>query len=501
MRFGEISPQSSYQLLLRTTLFLRRVLPEAVRYIALGTGLSLCFMVATNPALKKLYLIFWLPLELLYLWPALQQGSINKNLLIFRAKLQFQNFVKLFLHLCAIVAVCLIVDYLQGNSPLPENLPASMTVQDVLLLRFKNMLLAVLSVSTVVAMWRCYRFGRGGHDIAELASGTYGKRRFIIPAAPHSVEAALAIRLQQLQFDKAPRFTRMFLETRPRVRQAGSNRMDLALTWPLCPTGVELSVAKADSGTAVRLRCRLRGGLYAFEVFPAPREVTALLNFLKTNLVDTTDSEMRLAQALRKQDELKHMAVESQLRMLQTQIEPHFLFNTLANVQQMYRENLDEGEAMLNHLTAYFRGAVEGFRSDQSTIANEIELSRRYLAIMEARMGGRLVSTFVIAEEVNQHPLPPAMLISLVENAVKHGIAPRMEGRVEVSASRVGDVVRIEVADDGAGFSSVAGTGTGLSNLRQRLNALYGKRAWLEIEAGMKGGFRACIVLPFEGQQ
>lgn len=501
MPLSETISQFQYVSLPSNAISLRRALAEVFRYVVLAAGLSVGFIVATNPAAKKLYIIFWLPLECLYLRAALRHGSLDKIFLRFLLKIQFQTAIKLFTHVCAILAVCMIFDYLQGSSMLPKNVPASMTVQDIILLRFRNFLLTVLSASTVIAIWRCYRFGRVGHNIAEIASGAYRRFDFIIPAAPHVVEAAMAMRFQQLQFDKAPRFTRMFFETRLQVRQAGSNRMSLALTWPLCPTGVELSIGRADSGTAVQMRFQLRGGLYAFEIFPDPREVTALLNFLKTNLVDKTDSEMRLAESLRKQDELRHLAVESQLRMLQTQIEPHFLFNTLANVQQMYRENLDEGESMLDNLTAYFRGAVEGFRSDQSTIVREIELSRRYLKIMEARMGGRLVSSLLSTEEVNDHPLPPAMLISLVENAIKHGIAPKMEGCINVTASRVGEVIRIEVADDGAGFSSVGGTGIGLSNLRQRLHALYGTCAWLEVEAGREGGFRACIVLPFESQE
>ncbi|BDT60193.1 hypothetical protein MasN3_36870 [Massilia varians] len=372
-------------------------------------------------------------------------------------------------------------------------------MEDVIVNRVQNFLKLALVWSVVISAWRFVRLKRMGYNIDEIAKGSYCDLLVTIPAASAAVEAALALRLQQLQFDKAPRFTRRLLESRPRTRQSGANETSLQLTWPLCPTTVELYLSRVETGTQVRLRCSLRKGLYRFEVFPAPQEVTACLNFLRTNLVDATDNEMRLANALRKQDEFKHLAVEAQLRMLQTQIEPHFLFNTLANVQQMYRENIDEGEEMLNHLTAYFRGAVEGFRSDRSTVAKEMELSQRYLAIMRARMGDRLSFLFDAMEHVRHHPLPPAMLISLVENAIKHGIAPNAGGTVEVRALQVGDVVRLEVSDDGAGFSSVGGTGTGLTNLRDRLDALYGPRAWLEIDAGKNGGFKASIVLPFEG--
>lgn len=473
----------------------RRLAPTAL----LVLGLVVSFILATRSAFLPVFLIFWLVAQAAYLKPSYLGAAVDRSLLAFLVKLQCQSMLKILTHIGAIFVITTFCDYLLGNPLMPEHLPANVTVQDVIIRRTVNIFKLALVWGVVISAWRFNRLRRTGYDISEIARGSYCELAVTIPAAGAAVEAALALRLQQLQFDKAPRFTRRFLESRPRTRQSSSNKTALQLTWLLCPTTVELTLSRAENGTQVHLRCRLRRGLYRFEIFPAPQEVTALLNFLRTNLVDATDNEMRLANALRKQDEFKHLAIEAQLRMLQTQIEPHFLFNTLANVQQMYRENIDEGEEMLNHLTAYFRGAVEGFRSDRSTVAKEMELSQRYLAIMKARMGDRLSFEFNAMDRVRHHPLPPAMLISLVENAIKHGIAPNMGGTVEVKAVQVEDVVRLEVSDDGAGFSSVGGTGTGLTNLRDRLDALYGPRAWLEIDAGENGGFKASIVLPFEG--
>jgi signal transduction histidine kinase len=462
-------------------------------------GLVISFVLATSSALLPIYVIAWSVVQAAYLKPCYRPGGLDRPLLAFLAKLQVQSMLKVLTHIGAIFIITTFCDYLLENSLAPEHLPANVSAQDVLMRRALNILKLALVWGAIIAFWRFNRLKCTGYDIAEIAKGSYRDLAVTIPAAGAAVEATLALRLQQLQFDKAPRFTRRFFESRPRTRQSSASKTSLQLTWPLCPTTVELALNRVENGTQVRLQCRLRGGLYRFEIFPAPQEVTALLNFLRTNLVDATDSEMRLANAIRKQDEFKHLAVEAQLRMLQTQIEPHFLFNTLANVQQMYRENIDEGEEMLSHLTAYFRGAVEGFRSDRSTVAKEMELSQRYLAIMKARMGDRLSFEFKAMDDVRHHPLPPAMLISLVENAIKHGIAPNMGGTVEVRAVQVEDVVRLEVSDNGAGFSSVGGTGTGLTNLRDRLDALYGPRAWLEIDAGESGGFKASIVLPFEG--
>lgn len=474
---------------------LQRFTPHFLLIVGLIGGYVLAKMSTRYPAL----LLCWLVVQVTYFKASYRSQSFDIRLLSFLGKMQFQSTLKILSHISAIFAVTIFCDYLLDNPLTPENIPANMTANDVIILRIQNILKLALVLGTVISLWRFNRLQWTGYKIPEIANGSYRDLVVTVPAAGAAVEAALALRLQQLQFDKAPRFTRMFLASRPRARQSRANKTSLTLTWPLCPTAVELSISRVENGTQVQLRSKLRGGLYLFEIFPAPQEVTALLNFLRTNLVDATDNEMRLANALRKQDEFKHLAIEAQLRMLQTQIEPHFLFNTLANVQQMYRENIDEGEEMLNHLTAYFRGAVEGFRSDRSTIAKEMELSQRYLAIMKARMGDRLSFEFDAMEAIRHHPLPPAMLISLVENAIKHGIAPNMGGTVEVKAVQVVDVVRLEVSDNGAGFSSVGGTGTGLTNLRDRLDALYGPRAWLEIDAGESGGFKACIVLPFEG--
>jgi signal transduction histidine kinase len=467
-------------------------------YLFLVVGLATSFLFATRPALRPFFLIYWLLLQAAYLWNPLRGRSDYRPLLSFLGKLQLQTTFKLFTHLGAVYLIALWCDLLQGNSLAPQILSEHTTAQIEIARRALNFLAAVIGWGLVLAIWRSFRLERAGHPLSDITQGTYCTFSVIVPAAGPSVDAALALRLQQLRFNKAPRFTRMFLESRPTVQQSTLNKAALALTWPLCPTAVELEITHLEQGTSIQLSCRLRSGLYRFEVFVSPREATALLNFLRTNLVDATDHEMRLANALRKQEEFRHLAVEAQLRMLQTQIEPHFLFNTLANVQQLYRENLDEGDEMLNHLTAYFRGAVEGFRVDRSTIDKEMQLSQRYLAIMKARMGHKLSFEFAATPEVRKHPLPPAMLISLVENAIKHGIGPKMGGNIRVSAVRVEQVVRLQVTDDGAGFSSEGGTGTGLTNLRARLDALYGSQAWLEVETGAVGGFTACIVVPFE---
>jgi hypothetical protein len=475
------------------------VIERFLRYSVLGGGLVLGFVLAKIPSLILAYLTYAIALEGLYLYIACAQAKDRKNSFIFAGKLQLNAFVKILKYVGAVTLIAVLCDYWLPHSILPHKLPEGMTVGDVLLQRSMNFFRVALVLSVLMSISHVRSLRLAGFTFDELASGQYLTRSLTIPAQVKSVEAGLALRLQQLRFHKAPRFTRLFIESVPRVREVfQAMRPVLVLYWPLCPTAVELTVQQAESGTIVRLNCRLRSGGYLVEILPLPREATALLNFLTTNLADATDSEMRLALALRKQDEFKHLAVEAQLRMLQTQIEPHFLFNTLANVQELYRTDLVAGEEMLNNLTAYFRGAVEGFRSEQSTMAHEVSLAYRYLAIMQTRMGERLTITPPDIGELGSHPVPPAMLITLVENAIKHGISPKMSGTISIRAMRINNQVRLQVTDDGAGFSSVGGTGMGLSNLRQRLTALYGAAAGLEIEAGVEGGFKASIILPYE---
>lgn len=475
------------------------MLQDVAFYCILAVGLAISFPLSTNRAIQPIFPLYWVGLELTYFALACRTMRFSPESITFAAKAQLKIFIKICTHVGALTIAATICDFVLDNAILPETLLDTATVTDIVTTRTLNFIRLSLALSAIIAIARLRGLARAGFAIVELVQGDYLQRTVSIPAQRKAVEAELALRLQKLRFTKAPRFNRMFFETIPRVREGPSGHaLSLELTWPLCPTRVRLTLSASDRGTDVHLACSLRGGLYAFEILPAPKEVMTILNFLKTNLVDATDSEIRISNALRKQDEFRHLAVEAQLRMLQTQIEPHFLFNTLANVQEMYREDIVAGEAMLNHLTAYFRGAVEGFRSENSTIGKELDLSYRYLAIMQARMGNRLKIAPADLTELSDHPIPPAMLISLVENAIKHGISPKMEGTIGISAVRAGDVIRLQVEDDGAGFSSIGGTGVGLTNLRQRLDALYGAAAWLEIEAGSSGGFKACIVLPFE---
>ena len=189
---------------------------------------------------------------------------------------------------------------------------------------------------------------------------------------------------------------------------------------------------------------------------------------------------------------------EAQLQMLQAQIEPHFLFNTLAIVRRLYQTDPAAAESMLDHLMRYLAVALPQMRATHSTLAREAALARSYLEIQRIRMGPRLRFAIDIPEALQDAPAPPLMLLTLVENAVKHGVGPMTGGGfVNVSAQVQGAGLQLQVTDSGQGFTRTSGNGTGLANTRARLAAMYGASARLDIGINHPSGVAATITLPY----
>lgn len=201
---------------------------------------------------------------------------------------------------------------------------------------------------------------------------------------------------------------------------------------------------------------------------------------------------------------LAKQAVEAQLKLMQAQVEPHFLFNTLASVQFLIETDPPQAGKLLGNLIAYLRVALPELRAHSSTLGREFELIRAYLAILGTRMGPRLRYTVELPPELASHSFPPNMLISLVENAIKHGLEPAAEGgTLTIGARRSNDRIDVTVSDTGRGLTGdgnagTAGQGVGLANVRERLAALFGARARFTIESGTPQGTRAIIGVPYE---
>ncbi|MDZ4811267.1 MAG: histidine kinase [Pseudomonadota bacterium] len=201
----------------------------------------------------------------------------------------------------------------------------------------------------------------------------------------------------------------------------------------------------------------------------------------------------------------QQQASELRLGVLQAQIEPHFLFNTLASLRALVRQDPARAEATIDALVDHLRATIPKLRGSlgslESTLAQQFEICRSYLALMQVRMGERLSFSADLPSELRAAAFPPLMLISLVENAIKHGIEPKPgRGEIRLSATRVvtaaGALVRVEVADTGAGLQAVTSSGIGLENIRDQLRTRYRGRGQLDIQGAVGGGTLATITVP-----
>jgi len=200
-------------------------------------------------------------------------------------------------------------------------------------------------------------------------------------------------------------------------------------------------------------------------------------------------------------------ATEAQLKLLQAQIEPHFLFNTLANVQALIEHEPAKARTMLEAFVDYLRASLDKMRRDVAPLESELALAEAYLRLLSTRMEERLRYEIDVGEGLRQVPLPPLLLQPLVENAVQHGLEPKIEGgTVNIRARAEGPTLVLEVSDDGlgpqasAGRNGVAGNGLAMDNIRARLQSRYGSDASLALSANIAGagGTRATLRLPIE---
>ncbi|MFO1312334.1 MAG: histidine kinase [Burkholderiales bacterium] len=188
---------------------------------------------------------------------------------------------------------------------------------------------------------------------------------------------------------------------------------------------------------------------------------------------------------------------EARMQAMQAQIEPHFLFNTLANVRRLYEVDREAARTMLRQFVGMLGETLPDIRTHRSTLAREVALSLAYLNVQKIRMGDRLVFAVDVPESLRDASLPPMILSTLVENAIKHGLAPLPEGgRIVVRAHADAGVLHVEVADTGRGFAESAGSGVGLANIEARLAALFGDAGQLGLMPNEDGGVTAFVELP-----
>lgn len=257
----------------------------------------------------------------------------------------------------------------------------------------------------------------------------------------------------------------------------------------------EVRLWAEEDGVRIRVRRILSADVLLMQTGGALRAVVAVTAQLQSCLL----RRQRAQEAAVREQLVERNALQARLSALQAQVEPHFLFNTLANLKYLQRTDTLAAQQMLDHLIGYLQNALPDMRAVSSTVGRELDLARDYLSIMQIRMGERLHFAIEAADDLRAVPMPPAMLISLVENALRHGLQglPR-PGSVRIRAGLEEGSLRVDVCDDGAGFNDSAthGHGLGLSNIQSRLALLYGDKAALEVLPQEPFGVLAILRLP-----
>jgi len=232
---------------------------------------------------------------------------------------------------------------------------------------------------------------------------------------------------------------------------------------------------------------------------------TAIVSFLISAVLASIsfgrERQARAETALERErlraERVEREAAHATLRALQAQIEPHFLFNTLANVASLIDSDPALSKRMLERFIRFLRASLAATRAETTTLAAEGDLMAAYLDVIQVRMGARLRYSIDIEPSLASFSLPPMLLQPVVENAIRHGIEPRVEGgEVAISATREGDCAMIRVSDSGVGFAQSTRGGTGLTNLRDRVRLLYGERGAIQIAERPGGGTTVTLKMP-----
>ena len=224
--------------------------------------------------------------------------------------------------------------------------------------------------------------------------------------------------------------------------------------------------------------------------------MVSIVQYRRTQLQRNNTDLARLAQ----QERMRRQLADARLKLMQAQVEPHFLFNTLASVQQLAENKAPEAAQLTAQLITFLRAGLASLREDTTTLAREFKAIEAYLTIMQTRMHDRLQFELDLPAELRETSMPPAMLISLVENAIKHCLEPHPDGgKLHVMARLEDARLRLTVADTGLGpgaGAATAGGGVGLDNIRQRLRAIFANDARLIVSGNLPQGFVAVIDMP-----
>ena len=291
------------------------------------------------------------------------------------------------------------------------------------------------------------------------------------------------------------------------IRESGEKAADAA------EATAEKATAETEQSNAKTLRSvrRLRSRPFGDFLTSLAWFLILASAIIKITYKSTVQAETKAAVATEtaESEQLKRQVVEARMAAMQAQVEPHFLFNTLASIDHLIETDPPRASQMQKNLIALLRASMPTLREapgTSQTLGRELAVVRPYLEILKVRMEDRLASGFSVPEGLLSAEFPSMMIQSLVENAIKHGLEPKPEGgRLDVKAEIVDGKLVVSVADTGLGFgqarAETAGTGTGLANIRERLLLLYGDRAAITVADNTPTGTVVTITVPYQAQQ
>src|SRR6267143_1969368 len=313
-----------------------------------------------------------------------------------------------------------------------------------------------------------------------------------------------------------PPFTWAIMETAPKVSRLHTPSGDVDIT--IDEQGVQIKRKRQeDPGAAASLGQEIRREI--IDEIKAERESSHLVRLgdflpqlaflfivvstaIKIAYAGRATAEARATEAQKtaEAESLQRQVVEARMAAMQAQVEPHFLFNTLASIDHLIEVDPPRASRMQKNLIALLRASMPAMRDKATNLGRELEVVRPYLEILKVRMQERLQPQVNVPEGLYSADFPPMMLQSLVENAIKHGLEPKPEGgTLRVDAEVAHGKLVVTVADTGVGFgrAATAGTGTGLNSIRERLKLIYGPQAELRIVGNSPSGTRVTVVVPY----
>lgn len=369
------------------------------------------------------------------------------------------------------------------------------------------MFLMLSAFGSAISHLRRVRLLAGQLDSSTVASRQRRQIELPLDAGPAFALVAAAIaelpRVEDIESAPASLHLRAYVRRADPWAARQPSRWNLPARLAIARNGVQATVTPGEGTSTVTLLFEPDAGWWADLLALDEGSNYENAEAVTRSLTRRVAEQRRGEQAAAEQTQVEKELSVARLNLLHAQVEPHFLYNTLANAQVLTRTDPVRAEQMLGHLIQYLRSSLPSADESLSTLRVELERTRAYLEILRIRMGARLAVDVQVPDELMTVQLPAMALQTLVENAIKHGLEPKPGGgTIWIIARSHADHVDVTVADDGMGFGQgTRGTGIGLKNLRERLRLACGGEASVVIVANFPSGVAATLHLPHTQQE